>query len=49
MQEGTRSVQVRATLPNPENALRPGMFARVATLLPETRRHRYRSAHGHLL
>ncbi|WP_440997754.1 efflux RND transporter periplasmic adaptor subunit [Arhodomonas sp. SL1] len=36
IQEGTRSVQVRATLPNPEDALRPGMFARVATLLPET-------------
>jgi len=34
--EGTRSVQVRATLPNPGDALRPGMFARVATLLPET-------------
>jgi membrane fusion protein (multidrug efflux system) len=31
---GTRNVQVRARLPNPDLALRPGMFARVSTLLP---------------
>jgi membrane fusion protein, multidrug efflux system len=30
----TRSLRVRATLPNPDGALRPGMFAEVATLLP---------------
>jgi len=30
----TRNVRVRATLPNPDQALRPGMFAEVATLLP---------------
>jgi len=35
--EGTRSVSVRATLPNPERALRPGMFAEVRTLRPELR------------
>jgi membrane fusion protein (multidrug efflux system) len=32
--QGTRNVQVRAQLPNPEGRLRPGMFAKVATLLP---------------
>ncbi|MDX1606177.1 MAG: efflux RND transporter periplasmic adaptor subunit [Candidatus Competibacterales bacterium] len=37
LDEGTRSVQVRATLDNPENLLRPGMFAEVRTLRPETR------------
>jgi membrane fusion protein (multidrug efflux system) len=30
--EGTRSVDVRATLDNPQDALRPGMFARVQTV-----------------
>lgn len=30
----TRNVRVRAELPNPDQALRPGMFAEVATLLP---------------
>lgn len=30
----TRSVPVRALLPNPEGRLRPGMFAQVAALLP---------------
>ncbi|MCS4504190.1 efflux RND transporter periplasmic adaptor subunit [Arhodomonas aquaeolei] len=35
--EGTRSVNVRATLPNPDDVLRPGMFARVQTLMPEER------------
>jgi multidrug efflux pump subunit AcrB len=32
--QGTRNVRVRAGLSNPDLALRPGMFARVATLLP---------------
>lgn len=32
--QGTRNVRVRARLANPDLALRPGMFARVATLLP---------------
>ena len=32
--QGTRNVRVRALLSNPDLALRPGMFARVATLLP---------------
>jgi len=31
----TRNVQVRAELKNPDGRLRPGMFAKVATLLPE--------------
>jgi membrane fusion protein (multidrug efflux system) len=35
--EGTRSVTVRATLDNPDHALRPGMFAEVRTLRPEMR------------
>lgn len=34
---GTRSVSVRATLDNPEGALRPGMFAEVRTLRAEMR------------
>lgn len=34
--EGTRNVQVRARFPNGDLALRPGMFARVTTLLPIT-------------
>ena len=32
--QGTRNVRVRAGMSNPDLALRPGMFARVATLLP---------------
>jgi len=32
--QGSRNVQLRATLANPELLLRPGMFAQVATLLP---------------
>ncbi len=32
--QGTRNVRVRARLYNPDLSLRPGMFARVATLLP---------------
>src|SRR5690606_21184654 len=35
--EGTRSVRVRATLENADGALRPGMFAQVSTLREETR------------
>lgn len=35
--QGTRNVRVRARLANPDLALRPGMFARVATLLPVER------------
>jgi len=31
----TRNLRVRATLPNGDGALRPGMFAEVAVLLPE--------------
>jgi membrane fusion protein (multidrug efflux system) len=31
---GTRSVRLRATLENPEQLLRPGMFAEVRTVLP---------------
>lgn len=34
----TRSFTVRATLPNPARRLRPGMFAEVSVLEPETRR-----------
>lgn len=34
--EGSRSIQVRATIPNRDNRLRPGMFAEVETLLPNT-------------
>lgn len=33
----TRSIQVQATLDNPEHLLRPGMFAEVRTLLPESK------------
>lgn len=33
--EGTRTVRVRATLANPDASLRPGMFAEVRTLAPE--------------
>lgn len=35
---GTRNVRVRATLSNPDGLLRPGMFARVRVILPDTRR-----------
>lgn len=35
--EATRSITVRATLPNPGDLLRPGMFADVSTLMPDTR------------
>lgn len=35
--EGTRSVSVRATVRNPDGALRPGMFAEVETLRPQMR------------
>jgi membrane fusion protein (multidrug efflux system) len=31
--EGTRSIKLRATLPNPEGRLRPGMFVEVHTLV----------------
>lgn len=34
----TRSIQVRATLPNPDGRLRPGMFAEVTTAQGEPRR-----------
>jgi membrane fusion protein (multidrug efflux system) len=34
IEKGTRSVQVRAQFANPETKLRPGMFARVETMLP---------------
>lgn len=32
----TRAIKVRATVPNKEEKLRPGMFANVSVLLPET-------------
>lgn len=35
--EGTRSIKVRATLPNTDGTLRPGMFAEVRTLRPNKR------------
>ncbi|RME35866.1 MAG: efflux RND transporter periplasmic adaptor subunit [Gammaproteobacteria bacterium] len=35
LRQGTRTVRVRATLPNPDGRLRPGMFAAVTTLQPE--------------
>lgn len=34
--DATRSVDVRATLPNPDEALRPGMYARIDVMLPAT-------------
>ena len=34
----TRNVLVQATLPNPDEKLRPGMFARVAVVLPSVQR-----------
>jgi membrane fusion protein (multidrug efflux system) len=36
--QATRNVQVRAQLPNPDDRLRPGMFVKVATLLPARER-----------
>jgi membrane fusion protein, multidrug efflux system len=33
--QATRNVQVQATLPNGEQKLRPGMFAKVSVILPE--------------
>ena len=33
--KGSRSIQVRATVPNPDNRLRPGMFAEVETLMQQ--------------
>jgi membrane fusion protein (multidrug efflux system) len=32
---GTRSLQLRAALPNPEGRLRNGMFAEIETLMPQ--------------
>ncbi|HPA20262.1 MAG TPA: efflux RND transporter periplasmic adaptor subunit [Verrucomicrobiae bacterium] len=32
--EATRNVHLQATIPNPDGALRPGMFVRVAVVLP---------------
>jgi membrane fusion protein, multidrug efflux system len=34
--QNSRNVQIQATLPNAETQLRPGMYARVKVLLPET-------------
>ncbi len=34
LDRATRSLRVRASVPNPDQKLRPGMFARVAVLLP---------------
>ena len=36
--QGTRNVKIRAQLANPDLQLRPGMFARVSTLLPTEER-----------
>jgi len=33
----TRNVRIQATLPNPDGALRPGMFAKVEVILPKPR------------
>jgi membrane fusion protein, multidrug efflux system len=33
--QGTRNVQLRAELPNRDDLLRPGMFAKIATLMPQ--------------
>lgn len=38
VEKGTRSLQVRARFANPQTKLRPGMFARVETLLPAQER-----------
>jgi len=37
LDKATRSIKLQATLPNAEQRLRPGMFARVEVLLPEAR------------
>ncbi len=37
LEASTRSVQLRATLRNPEKLLRPGMFAQVEVVLPKAR------------
>lgn len=36
VRDDTRNVGVRAVFPNPAEALRPGMFARVSVILPES-------------
>ncbi|MBM3872157.1 MAG: efflux RND transporter periplasmic adaptor subunit [Verrucomicrobia bacterium] len=36
VRDDTRNVAVRAVFPNPAEALRPGMFARVSVILPES-------------
>jgi membrane fusion protein (multidrug efflux system) len=36
LDRATRSLRIRATLPNPEQKLRPGMFAEVKVVLPDT-------------
>lgn len=35
VQDATRSLRVRAVLPNPDGTLRPGMFVRVDVILPD--------------
>ena len=35
--DATRNLRIRAVLPNPTEELRPGMFARIEVVLPETR------------
>ncbi|HWH70243.1 MAG TPA: efflux RND transporter periplasmic adaptor subunit, partial [Candidatus Sulfotelmatobacter sp.] len=37
LDQSTRSVTLQATLDNPDQLLRPGMFARIEVLLPEER------------
>jgi len=37
VESATRNFRVRATLPNPDGRLRPGMFAEVRTILPQAR------------
>jgi membrane fusion protein (multidrug efflux system) len=38
LDQGTRTVRLQATLDNPDQLLRPGMFARVEVLLPEVQK-----------
>jgi membrane fusion protein (multidrug efflux system) len=38
LDQGTRTVRLQATLENPDQLLRPGMFARVEVLLPEVQK-----------